>query len=210
MPVILHKSINSDTLLAVWKIEEQDSTLYSQLQLSEEEKKLLETLYHGRRRLHWLSSRVLLRTMLHTDRYIDLRADEHNKPYIANFPQHVSISHSQDYAAVMIGSERPVGVDIEQMKEKIERIAAKFLSEKELAFIDVHQSIKHLYACWSAKEALYKLYGKRGVDFKQHLLLEPFALRDGKIHARIEKEHYKQEFTVEFMLIDGYMMAWVV
>ena len=94
-----------------------------------------EKLSNGKRHLHWLGTRVLLRKMLHTEEYIDCKVDAHGKPYLVNLPYHISLSHSFDYAAVMISKSKPVGIDIEQMKEKVERIAHKFMRPEEMAFI---------------------------------------------------------------------------
>src|SRR3546814_16608220 len=88
-----------------------------------------------KRSLHWLGSRVLLRTLLNTDKYINLKIDEYRKPFLANLPHQVSISHSYDFAAVMVSLNGPVGVDIEQINSKIEKIAASFLLPEELEFI---------------------------------------------------------------------------
>ncbi len=58
--------------------------------------------------------------------------DDHGKPYLVNFDYEISLSHSYDYAAVMISKDKKVGVDIELMKEKIDLIKHKFLSVEEL------------------------------------------------------------------------------
>src|SRR3546814_11034568 len=55
-----------------------------------------------KRSLHWLGSRVILRTLLNTDKYINLKIDESRKPFLASLPHQVSISPSYDFAAVMV------------------------------------------------------------------------------------------------------------
>ena len=133
MPVIYNQDIDDHTILAVWKIEEGEEELLSGLQLKQHELDFLDTLSKGKRLLQWLSTRFLLRTMLNTSEYIDCRLDEHGKPYLVNSPYSISLSHSYDYAAVMIGKDKGVGVDIELIKPKIHRIQQKFLNEPELA-----------------------------------------------------------------------------
>ena len=34
--------------------------------------------------------------------------------------------------------------------------------------------MEHLSVYWGAKEALYKAYGRKKLEFKQHILVEPF------------------------------------
>src|ERR1700743_1118471 len=151
MAIAYRQQIDDDTEFAIWKIEEEADELYSQLQLDEQEKAYYEQLKVGKRHLHWLGTRVLLRKMLNTDEYIDCKVDEHGKPYLVNLPYHISLTHSFDYAAVMISKKQPVGIDIEQVNEKVERIARKFMRSEELAFIDSAHRIPQLYVCWCAK-----------------------------------------------------------
>ncbi|UKJ07891.1 4'-phosphopantetheinyl transferase family protein [Solitalea lacus] len=210
MAIVLHKIIDTDTEFAIWKIEEPAELLYSKLQLDQSEKEVYETLSKGKRELHWLSSRVLLRTLINTPDFIKTGLDEHHKPYLVNFPHHFSLSHSFDYAAVMISKSKKVGIDIELVKDKILRIADKFLTPEELSFIDPKQTVKHLYACWAAKEALYKLFGKKGVSLKDDILLQPFTFDvNGTIGASILNNNCNTDFEISYLQFDGYMIAHV-
>ncbi|HUH32836.1 MAG TPA: 4'-phosphopantetheinyl transferase superfamily protein [Daejeonella sp.] len=210
MALAYQKNIDPDTSFALWKIEEQADELIAQLQLRDHERGYLDTLINGKRNLHWLSTRVLLRTMLNTSSYIDCQVDEHGKPYLANFPHFISLSHSFDYAAVMISKNKPVGIDIELIKDKIERIAHKFMNEDELSFIDAQHRTEHLYISWCAKEAIYKLQGKKNVSFLDNIRLSAFNYRpSGSFKASLELEHSSQDFEVHFERMDGYMIGYV-
>src|SRR6478672_4664945 len=113
MPVTFLEEIDKDTSIGLWKINEKPEELEEQLQLKEHELNLLRSLNGNKRNLHWLATRALLRKMLNTKEYIDCRADENGKPVLLNFPHHISLSHSYDYAAVMVSKTRRVGIDIE-------------------------------------------------------------------------------------------------
>lgn len=210
MALAYHKDIDPNTSFALWKIDEPADDLISQLQLKDHEKLYLETLNNGKRNLHWLSTRVLLRTMLDTDSYIDCKVDEHGKPYLANFPHFISLSHSFDYAAVMISRDKPVGIDIELMKDKIERIAHKFMSAEELSFMDPNHRTEHLYISWCAKEAIYKLQGKKNVSFLNNIFLNPFLYgQEGNFQASLELEFHRKIFDVHYQKLNGYMIGYV-
>lgn len=210
MALAFQKNIDPKTSFAVWKMEESAEELYAQLQLDEREKAYLEGLKHDKRYLHWLGTRVLLRKMINTPDYIDCQVDEHGKPYLVNFPHHISLSHSYDYAAVIISENQLVGIDIEIIKTKIERIATKFMTHEELNFIDSKVPIEHLYVCWCAKEAIYKLQGKSTISFKDHIRLSPFAYRDsGKLTATLDAPGIHWPFEVYFEKFDNYMLAYV-
>jgi 4'-phosphopantetheinyl transferase len=210
MAIAYRKQVDDDTEFAIWKIEEQADELYNQLQLKEDEKAYYEKLRASKRNLHWLGARVLLRKMLRTDEYIDCKVDEHGKPYLVNLPYHISLSHSFDYAAVMISKRRPVGIDIEQVNEKVERIARKFMRKEELDFIDDEHRIPQLYVCWCAKEAIYKCFGQKEVSFVNNILLDKFTLADyGSLDAHLIKDDINLNFKVGYLQYEDYMVGYV-
>ncbi len=209
MAIVYRQQVDDDTEFAIWKIEESAGELYSQLQLDEHEKAYYEQLKAGKRNLHWLGTRVLLRKMLLTDEYIDCKVDAHGKPYLVHLPYHISLSHSFDYAAVMIGKS-PVGIDIEQVKDKVERIAHKFMSPEEVAFISQKYKINQLYVCWCAKEAVYKCYGQKEVSFADNILLEPFDFEGhGFVNAHLKKGDVHLQYEVGYQQYQDYMVGYV-
>lgn len=210
MALAYHKKIDSTTAFAIWKIEESADELLAQLQLKEHEKSYLDSLISDKRNIHWLSTRVLLRKMMNTNEYIDCQVDESGKPYLTNFPHFISISHSYDYAAVMVSENKAVGIDIELIKDKIERIANKFMSPKELEFINDKNKIEQLYVCWCAKEAIYKLHGKKNVSFIENIELYPFEFEsDGSFAAKLNVGSIKKDFKIYYEQFDGYMVGYV-
>jgi len=210
MAIVYRQQVDDDTEFAIWKIEEQADELYGQLQLKEDEKAYYERLSIGKRNLHWLGTRVLLRKMLRIEEYIDCKVDLHGKPYLVNVPYHISFSHSFDYAAVMISKTRPVGIDIEQVKEKVERIAHKFMRAEELAFITDKHKIEQLYVCWCAKEAVYKCYGQKEVSFVNNIRLEPFAFEGhGVVRSVLRKDDVRLGYDVGYLQYHDYMVGYV-
>ncbi|HET8829697.1 MAG TPA: 4'-phosphopantetheinyl transferase superfamily protein [Pelobium sp.] len=210
MPVTFYQDINSDTAIGLWKITENPTELEAQLQLKEHELKLLHSLGKEKRNLHWLATRVLLRKMINTNEYIDFKVDESGKPYLANHPHHISLSHSYDYAAVMVSKTRKVGIDVEIIKSKIERVQNKFLADEELNCISSENRIEKLYICWCAKEALYKLHGKKEISFKDHIKINDFAYADeGTLRAKIEKNKHSKIYVVNFKRFEDYMLGYV-
>ena len=209
MALVYHKELDRFTSFAIWKIEESAEELLAQLQLKHHEISYLDTLLNGKRNLHWLSTRVLLRRMMNTSDYIDCQVDSSGKPYLTNFPHRISLSHSFDYAAVMISKNKEVGIDIELIKDKIDRIAHKFMSDDELAFISEHR-IEHLYACWCAKEAIYKLHGKKNISFLDHIRIKPFNYPgSGSFQASLDTGSQINDYTVHYDKFEGYMIGYV-
>ena len=138
--------------------------------------------------------------------------DDHGKPYLVNSNTHISLSHSYDYAAVIISKDKKVGVDIELIKHKIKSIKHKFLSDLELAQKQIGDNTNGLYVSWCAKEAIYKWYGRKGLEFKQHIHIKPFKLKDeGVLQALVELPEGTKALDVNyFKTKDGYMLGYVV
>ncbi|MEB0249032.1 4'-phosphopantetheinyl transferase superfamily protein, partial [Mucilaginibacter sp. 5B2] len=115
-----------------------------------------------------------------------------------------------DYAAVMISKTRPVGIDIEQIKEKVERIAHKFLLPHELNFITDQHKIQQLYVCWCAKEAVYKCYGQKEVSFADNISLQPFTFQHHDVlQAKLHKGKVDIDYEVGYMQYEDYMIGYV-
>lgn len=212
MSLVYLREIDEQTKFAIWRIEESDEDLLSKLQLDEREKAKLASFNKGKRRLHWLATRVLLRTLLNTSKYIDCPSDANGKPYLVNFPQKISLSHSFDYAAAMISTRGEVGIDMEIIKTKVERIQHKFLKPAELDFISrgVNQ-YEQLYACWCAKEAIYKLQGNSGVSFLNNMSILPFEYQSQGLLQLVLNHNQRQcIFDVHYEKFNEYMLAYSV
>lgn len=211
MPIIWSKKLENKGEVAIWHITEVADELYNKLQLNNAEKAFYDSLQSSKRNMHWLGSRVLLRTLLNTTEYIDCQLDGNNKPYLVNFPYNISISHSNDYAAVIIYKDNMVGIDIEKISNKIERIAKRFLSEIELSFINSEKKIEQQYVCWGVKETLFKLYGKGNLPFIGGIQIKPFEYQDkGTVSAKITTTNYTKEFKVEYLKVGEYMLTWCI
>lgn len=214
MPVVFNLKIDEYTELAVWKIEEPPAQLMAGLQLKSHELETLASFKSEKRALQWLSTRLLLRTMLNTKEYIDCQMDEHGKPYLVNHDYHISLSHSYDYAAVMISRDNTVkvGVDMEMIKHKIKLIKHKFLSDIELAQKQIGDNINGLYVCWCAKEAIYKWHGRKELEFKRDIHIQPFKLKDeGELTALVALPNGTKELKVNYVKTnDGYMLGYVM
>ena len=214
MPIVFNLKIDVHTELAVWKIEEPRAQLIAGLQLKAHELAIIDSFKSEKRALQWLSTRLLLRTMLNTNEYIDCQMDIHGKPYLVNYDYHISLSHSYDYAAVMISRDATikVGVDMEMIKHKIKLIKHKFLTDLELAQKQIGDNIDGLYVCWCAKEAIYKWHGKKELEFKRDIHIRPFKLKQqGELEVLVALPTDPRTLTVSyFKTDDGYMVGYVM
>jgi 4'-phosphopantetheinyl transferase len=172
MPLVLKERLTDTNVLAVWKIEESPERFLEHLTLDDAEESYYSTLRSEVRKRHWLSYRVALNDIFEGVAY-ELYYDEYGKPWLKNGHGYISVSHSGEYSAVITGAG-PVGLDIEKVRERILRISDRFLSAEELAGIGTVPEIEKYYVYWGAKESLYKIHGKPGIDLCHDILIEPF------------------------------------
>ena len=90
-------------------------------------------------------------------------------PLLKNSPYtHISVSHCHDCVAVALSCEM-CGVDVELRERNFERVAERYISQAERALCS---EAWWLAAVWSAKECLYKMGGREGVDFRHDIIVK--------------------------------------
>ncbi len=210
MPLVYQQNINLATKLGVWHIVEPEDFFLKTVPLQRE-------ITHPNKRLQHLAGRCLLQELYPDFPYELIRIADTRKPFLENEAFHFSISHCGCYAAVMVSREQRVGVDVEMLTAKIEKIAHKFLSpaEQQLlgAVYENNPGLKMfvLTAAWSIKESLFKWYGSGQVDFIQHLHIDSFTLSDneGIAHCSIHKNK-PVHLTAHFLLFNHNCISWVM
>ena len=102
---------------------------------------------------------------------IILATGEHGKPCAENIDIHFNISHSGDYAVCAV-NDKPVGIDIEEIRPVNLKIARKICNADELAYIFGHEptaddftdttdkdKLTRFFEIWTKKEACGKCAG---------------------------------------------------
>lgn len=212
MPLSLHQMVAPAGEIGIWDIEEPEKWFLGRLLLSPEEQKQFHKL-KGRRRTEWLAARQLVHEMSGRFKRAAFTKDEFGKPSIRESDFHISISHSQQKAAA-IASPHAVGIDIQHWVPRIERLAPRFLSPEELESLaeGPEERLFQIHVLWSGKEALYKAYGKKALDFCRHLSIKPLppGVRFGQVHGQISKGAHLQDFRVVFWEQGAYVVAYAI
>ncbi len=208
MPLTEYHIAGDRVRVGIWRITEPEAYFMRKLPLSDREAEELSAL-KGARRLEWLASRLLVQLM--TGWAFKLVKDDFGKPHLSDSQYQVSVSHSRDYSVVII-APCLVGIDIQYLTSKMERVAWRVFNEEKRNLIKPETKLVHLHVYWGAKEALYKAYGRRELDFKQHLLLEPFEYKntEGVFLGRIEKDSFRQYFNIFYKAFDDYVLVYAV
>lgn len=92
-------------------------------------------------------------------------------PYVEGRPELcVSVSHSPAYAALAL-APFAIGIDIEEPRAQLKRVAPRVFSEAEIEAFDGEAD---LLRAWTVKEALYKLCpSPEACDFRGAMTAEP-------------------------------------
>ncbi len=191
--------------VALWHITEDENLLSDQLKPIQCPKELVSP----QKRLEWLSGRLLIRHLANSLGlyYQGMEKDKFGKPFLKNLDYHISLSHSYPYVAAQINPSHSVGIDIEQPKEKLLKVAPRILNPVELENAG-NDIIKHCIY-WSAKEALYKIYGKRGLLFTNNLSVEPFDLEEtGHLKGWIKTEENNVFAELKYIVHEEYVLVY--
>lgn len=117
---------------------------------------------HPARRLEILHARAMIRDIFGPDAVIG--HDDWGAPVIAGIdePPFVSITHSRTEIAIAVNPVVSVGIDIENWRSALIRIADRFLSPAEM---ETCRSARSLLRAWAVKEALYKARRRGGLPY---------------------------------------------
>lgn len=173
---------DTDRAWALWHIVEDERSLLTGLP----EEMIPDLLTNPNKRLEYIAGRLLVSHLLRElgAKYSGIRKDEFGKPFPVGVNYELSLSHSFPYVAALVDSSIPVGIDLEQPKAKLLKIAHRVLSAAELANVG-DDVVKHC-VYWCAKEAMIKIYGKKDLTLAENLLVTPFELsNDGNIVGKI-------------------------
>lgn len=177
-------------------ITEDESTLGNYGLLAVGEQAELATVSHPMQRIEWLACRVAIRQLVEAQgaSYRGLQKDEFGKPHLIDSPWHISLSHTTGWAAAVLHRSRPVGIDIEPIRDQFRRVVPRVLSESEIAHAAGDPNRLAVY--WCAKEALYKRYGKRQLTFREHLHVEPFADQDEQLTGYVRLPDHAEQVVI--------------
>jgi phosphopantetheinyl transferase len=202
MPLYKTITVNEHTSVAIWKVDETEAYLQMGITLSEH----CQTRFNGMKsqvhRRAFLSIRHLLAIYGYVDQ--DLFYNEAGKPHLKD-GTHISITHSHNFTAIIVGEQDEVGIDIEKQRDKILRIAHKFTPVHEYRTLaNTEAVIRKLTIVWGAKESLYKIYGQKGLSFLQHINVSDFLFDDAQTTAIIKYEGDTTTYHISFLEFEGF------
>lgn len=208
MPLYQKKEINTDLKLGIWEISEKLFWLEENTVLCDADIQKYNSFKNESRKKQWLAIRLLL-SKLSTDTNYIIQNNENQAPCLNKLNKYISISHTQNYAAITLGSSAETGIDIEKISSRILKVKDKFISKEEFTFINPSKDFtEQLTLIWSAKEALYKSFRTGNLDFKTNLLIKPFILKQkDELTGWIIKDKIRKKYKLEYEFFNDHI--WV-
>lgn len=210
----LYKKIQTGSYAVfVWKVTETYDELIAVLPHSDIFRNEAERRFTSmKRRLEFAAVRVALYVAAGID-YPEIGYMASGKPFLLHDPRELSVSHTQNYVAVMLTEDKMPGVDIERRSDRIVNLKSRIIGPEELA-----DSPECLLLHWSAKETAYKIMQCRDVDFVRHLklsVLPEYIISDGikkSGEAVMKTVHpdYVSSFMINYVLDDEFILTYSV
>lgn len=199
MPLIKIERTGEHRAWGLWRIAELEDELISQTSPFES---IPESIKNTNKRLEFAAGRALVKQVLNSlaVEFQGISKDAFGKPSLKGSVAEISLSHSWPYVAVIADRSNPVGIDLEQPKDKLLRIAARILNPVELA--DAGDDIVKHCIYWCAKESLVKLHGKKDLVFAENLEIRPFDQKPegniiGSIIVNTTVTTFKLKYAIE-------------
>ena len=178
MPIVLHRNIDSNTQVAIWKMSEP---LEGLLLLGVA---IPENIKSNKRKKEWICSRLLLK---HVAPNTSISYNQYGAPTLSD-ESTVSISHSHDYCAILV-SKKTAALDIEFISTKADRLKDQFITKQEEELI-TKSEISTLI--WCAKECLFKIHQQGNLIFKEDLIIK--NIEENSIYTSLKKIAYTLHF----------------
>ena len=150
----------------VWKITETADEL-SLLVPGEQACYARETFASEIRRAEWLAVRAIVAQQFGDKARVVY--DVAGKPSIEDVAGYISVSHTKGYAVVAFSRECEVGVDVELVSRDVLPVAGRFMPAESLDVFPSVERNKVALLNWCAKEALFKITGDLGGNFKDNI-----------------------------------------
>lgn len=210
MPLIREISPAGGIHAGIWQITETADELLDLTRLTNPELNTYRSFRHELRKKQWLAYRTLLKQLL-APLNSAISYDQFGKPGLLSGSHHISVSHAGELAAVVYSEQYVVGIDIEKMRDRAERVKERFLQAGELESLSGESHhLEKLYVFWGGKEAIFKLHGKPDADLRNDIYIHPFDYlcnRNRYCRAALTIGNQRMDYTLFFEPVEGYMLV---
>jgi phosphopantetheinyl transferase len=206
MPQIFSTNLNPSGNLLLWQAEEESAWFKEQLNVAPELWEEYESLASEAIRHRWLASRYAVQQVSQQSP-LKLIKETSGKPILLESENHISLSHCDGYVAAIHG-DVPVGIDVERISQRVQKIKNYFLRDEELELLG--EENEALILAWSAKESIFKWYGKKSLGYKSQLCIRSIDFEEHVMEMKLITSEHNFIKPVFFRLDTEKVLTWVV
>lgn len=200
----IYKSINNDSSgIVIWKITESTEALMDISGCIPPDNITNQT-----RIKEYLAVRCCVKSLNITPE--NIKYSPSGKPYLDNSDKAISISHTKNYAAVIVGTDNMPALDIETKSERILKIRRKFMNAQEETNLKSSgfDEVTALLIHWCAKESLFKAIPDENVDFAKELIVHNLINtgNSGRFNAVFTRD--ETSFVVDYLLEEDFVLTY--
>ena len=202
MPFLKEIIINEDTKIKLWKVTLGE---INPKELNKYDKILFRLRKNNTLKEQFLAIRKMI--AIENSDYI-ISYDQYGKPSL-NSEFNISISHSDQIVALLLSKKKNIGIDVQQVKDKIYNVQKKFLNKKELQNNDKIKDLDLLTKIWTSKEAIYKSINMKNVSFSKNLFIDTKNEKSNKCFGYFFKKNIKMKFMINYFNLENYILTYV-
>jgi phosphopantetheinyl transferase len=203
--LIQKKSTAEGALIGIWHIVETENQLLSLFQKPERWTQQMAAITHPGKRCEKLAVRALLNELTGNEKSIDYYPN--GQPYLSDQSFNISISHTKNYACIILHPTQKVGIDIEAKSPRAAQIQQRFLSPDEYLLVNQTSGFVVPLLLWTAKEALYKLASNLTLDFVNHIQVTDINWNEQIMTASITSIDHP--FTLFFTIDPDFVLTYI-
>lgn len=193
---------DNNSQIAIWKVTESEQELKGLTGID-----LTNVYTFPRRRIERMVTRAILDRLNHFE---PINYHPNGRPYYYEGSPYISISHAANLVVVGFCQKVSIGVDVERTTRDFKMVAGRYLTPKELEWINLeHQD--SLALAWCIKESVYKLPWKKEKNYVTDINILDFNnISDrGVVNVEVIDSNEIIQLELKYLFFDEFCLSWV-
>lgn len=193
---------DNNSQIAIWKVTESEQELKKMTGID-----LSDSYVSPRRRIERIVTRAILDRLNHFE---SVNYHPNGRPYYYEGSPYISISHTAKLVVVGFCQKMSVGVDVECTNRNFRIVSDKYLTPKELEWIDLEHK-NSLALAWCIKESVYKLPWVEIKNFTNDINIQKFETitNSGSAYVDVIDLNETHRLEVKYLFFDEFCLSWV-
>ena len=154
----------------------------------------------------WLAVRAMVARLFGTDTRVVY--DAAGKPSLEGLDTFISISHTDDYAAIACSHDSEIGLDVELQSRNVLAVAGRFMYRESLEGMQPDEANRVALCHWCSKEALFKITGDLGGNFRDNISVGCSVVGDcGSLPVEVVGLGYDGSFVADYCFVNGLLVV---